>query len=82
MDDSDRIERLEKELDEVKEQLYNTQSDLKYILTDNIAIKDFIQDLYENCRELKDGTDLSVEDIISNLMRNIEVFARDHRMRL
>ncbi len=82
MDDSERIEKLELELDEVKEQLYNTQSDLKYILNDNIAVKDFIIDLYENCRELKGQGDLDGTEMINNLMRNIEVFAKDHRLTL
>ncbi|MEM9325992.1 MAG: hypothetical protein AAGA85_10060 [Bacteroidota bacterium] len=82
MDDAARIEQLERELDEAKEQLYNTQSDLKYILTDNIAIKDFIQDLYESCQELQKEQELEGQQIVRNLMKNIEVFAKDHRLRL
>lgn len=81
MDNSDRIEKLELLLDDVQEQLFNLQSDMKYMSTENTALKDFLGNLYYSCKELEE-TEIQAEDLIKNLKQNIEVFARDHKIRL
>ena len=81
MDDSDRIEKLELLLDDVQEQLFNIQSDMKYMSTENTALKDFLGNLYYSCKELEDA-EIQAEDLIRNLKQNIEVFAKDHNIRL
>ena len=81
MDESDRIEKLELLLDDVQEQLFNLQSDMKYMSTENTALKDFLGNLYYSCRELEE-TEIQAEDLIKNLKQNIEVFAKDHKIGL
>ena len=81
MEDEERIEKLEAQLDDVEEQLFNLQSDMKYVSTENIALKDFLSNLYHSCKELED-TEIETKDIIKNLTENIQVFARDHKIRL
>ena len=81
MDESDRIDKLELLLDDVQEQLFNLQSDMKYMSTENTALKDFLGNLYYSCKELEE-TEIQAEDLIKNLKQNIEVFARDHKIRL
>ena len=68
-------------LDDVQEQLFNIQSDMKYMSTENTALKDFLSNLYHSCKELEDS-EIEAEDLIHNLKSNIQVFARDHRINL
>ncbi|MDW3196069.1 MAG: hypothetical protein R8G66_27100 [Cytophagales bacterium] len=81
MDESDRIDKLELLLDDVQGQLFNLQSDMKYMSTENTALKDFLGNLYYSCKELEE-TEIQAEDLIKNLRQNIEVFAKDHKIRL
>ena len=81
MEDEERLEKLELQLDDVQEQLFNLQSDMKYMSTENTALKYFLSNLYHSCRELEES-EIEAEDLIRNLKTNIEVFARDHRIRL
>ncbi len=81
MNDSERIEKLELLLDDVQEQLFNLKSDMKFMSTENTALKDFLGNLYYSCKELEE-TEINAENLITNLKTNIEVFARDHKIGL
>jgi len=74
-------ESLKEEIDQLKEDLFLMQSDFSHIRTENIALKNFIQTLYESCEGLED-TALSLDMILKNLKENIRVFAKDHSIRL
>lgn len=81
MEESERIEQLELLLDDVQEQLFNLKSDMKYMSTENTALKDFLGNLYYSCQELEE-TEIQAEDLIKNLRQNIVVFARNHKIEL
>jgi len=74
-------EKLREELEQQKEDLFLSQSDLDYLRTENTALKNFIQNIYESCEGLEE-TDLSLADLIKNLKENIRVFSKDNNIRL
>ncbi len=78
----------QKELDEVKAKLADAQEalflsdiDLKKATTENVALKNFIQNLYESCENVN-AEEIDLEAVLSNLKENIRVFARAHFIRL
>jgi Ca2+-binding EF-hand superfamily protein len=76
-----KIEELNALLADRKEDLFITKQDLERIRVENIALKNFIQTLYESC----DGVEIdeiTIEAILENLKQNIRTFARDHNIRL
>lgn len=82
MEPDDReIENLRSELEDLKEALFLAQTDLEKSRTINIALRGFIQNLYESC-EAMENTGLEVSRVIENLKKNIRVFAKDHLIRL
>ena len=72
---------LKEELEQLKEDLFLAQSDLEIARTENIALKNFIQNLYESCEGLGD-TDAELQDVLKNLKENIRIFSKDQRIRL
>jgi len=72
---------LEEQLEQLKEDLFLSQSDLDLARTENIALKNFIQNVYESCEGLED-TQLTLSEVLENLKENIRIFSKDHRIRL
>ena len=77
----DKISELQEQLADLKESLFLSQQDEDRWRVENIALKNFIQTLYESCEGLED-TELTLEEVLRNLKENIRVFARDHNIRL
>jgi len=77
----DKISELETQLADLKETLFLSQLDQDKYRVENIALKNFIQNLYESTEGLEE-TELTLEDVLSNLKENIRKFARDHNIRL
>jgi len=72
---------LEEQIEQLKEDLFLSQSDLNVARTENIALKNFIQNLYESCEGLE-NTQLTLKEVLENLKENIRIFSKDHRIRL
>lgn len=81
MEPEKEIEELKAELADRKEDLFISQQDLERSRTENIALKNFIQTLYESCDGLE-GTDLTLDEVLLNLKQNIRTFAKDHNIKL
>lgn len=79
--DGTNFEKLHEEIAQLKEDLFLAQTDLENARTENIALKNFVQNIYESCEGLDDA-DLSLKDVITNLKENIRIFSRDHRISL
>lgn len=77
----DETTKLEERVAQLEEALFLSRQDEERWRTENIALKNFIQTLYENCGDL-DNPELTLETVLKNLKENIRVFARDHRIRL
>ncbi len=80
MEQNQEIKTLKEELAQHKEELFLAKTDLQACQTQNIAMKNFIQNLYESC-ELGDQ-EIELSDVLNNLKKNIRVFARDHNIRI
>lgn len=81
---SDQIEKLQElteKLAQAKEDLFLAKSDLDSAKIENIALKNFIQNVYESCDGL-DDIGIELEDLLQNLKENIRVFARDNGIKL
>lgn len=74
-------EKDNEELEQLREDLFLAHTDLNSARTENIALKNFIQNIYESCEGLEE-TDLTLEALLSNLKENIRVFSKEHRIRL
>ncbi len=81
MTDQELLSELAERLEQAKEQAFLDQYDLKKAMTENIALKTFVQNIYESCDQI-DESDLSLEELIKNLKENIRVFAKDHKIKL
>lgn len=79
--EDDKRLQLEALLADYKEELFLTKIDLEKCRTENIALKVFIQNLYESCEGVEDR-ELSLIDVVNNLKQNIQVFAKAHQIRL
>lgn len=76
-----QLSEVEALLEDKKEALFLCQQDLEVSRTENIALKNFIQTLYESCQHLE-NSELTLDSVIKNLSENIRVFARDHHINL
>ena len=74
-------EALREELADIKEALFLCQQDEQKLRTENIALKNFVQNVYESCEGLEESS-LALEEVLSNLKKNIQVFAKVHQIRL
>lgn len=81
MTDQELLHELGERLEQAKEQTFLDQYDLKKAVTENIALKTFVQNIYESCDQV-DQSELSMEGLIKNLKENIRVFAKDHKIKL
>ncbi len=79
--EEDKRLQLETLLADHKEELFLTKIDLEKCRTENIALKVFIQNLYESCEGVEDR-ELSLVDVVNNLKQNIQVFSKAHQIRL
>lgn len=70
-----------KQIEQLREDLFLAQTDLENARTENIALKNFIQNIYESCEELEE-TEMSLDNVLHNLKENIQIFSKDHRIRL
>ena len=77
----DELEKLKEQVTQLNEDLFLCRQDEERWRTENIALKNFIQTLYENCEGFE-NTELTLEAVLKNLKENIRVFAREHRIRL
>lgn len=75
------LEELQRRLDDAEEKAFLALNDLDHARTENIALKNFIQNLYESCEGIED-MDISLKDVIKNLRENIRVFSRHNNIRL
>ncbi|MBV6646764.1 MAG: hypothetical protein KI790_15005 [Cyclobacteriaceae bacterium] len=76
-----KLDRLEAELDDAKEALFLAQGDLKRSKSENQALTDFLQNLYLSCKEMEDS-ELDLKQVVTNLKKNIEVFAEEFKIPL
>lgn len=81
MDQKEELVEVKAQLADAREALFLSDTDLKKAVTENIALKNFIQNLYESCENV-DSEEIDIETILSNLKENIRVFARVHFIRL
>ncbi|MEM6736438.1 MAG: hypothetical protein AAF620_10260 [Bacteroidota bacterium] len=72
---------LMKQMEQLREDLFLAQTDLENAKTENIALKNFIQNIYESCEELGE-TEISLDNVLCNLKKNIQIFSKAHRIRL
>ncbi|MEQ9299399.1 MAG: hypothetical protein RIF33_12580 [Cyclobacteriaceae bacterium] len=79
--DKEKIQQLEDQLANHKEDLFLAKIDLEKCRTENIALRGFIQNVYESCEGLE-GAELTLEEVLHNLRKNIRIFSRDHQIRL
>lgn len=77
----DSTDKRDEQIAQLQEELFLSKQDEERWRTENIALRNFIQNLYESCEGLGD-TELTLPEVLENLKRNIQVFARDHRIRL
>jgi hypothetical protein len=77
----EKIGELKEKLAQANEDLFLAKSDLDSAKIENIALKNFIQNVYESCDGL-DDIDIELEDLLQNLKKNIRVFARDNGIKL
>ncbi|MEM8894959.1 MAG: hypothetical protein AAGC88_10310 [Bacteroidota bacterium] len=76
-----QIELLQAELENLREELFLAQTDIEKYRNENIALKGFIQNIYESCEAVND-LDVGLEDVLSNLRINIQKLAKAHSIRL
>jgi hypothetical protein len=81
---TDGFNELKEQLEQLHEELFLCRQDTERYRTESIALKNFIQTLYENCEKVESDkdTELTLTDLLKNLKENIRVFARDHHIRL
>lgn len=77
----ERIRELENQLADLKESLFLSQQDEERWRIENIALKNFVQNLFESCEGMQD-TELTLDEVLRNLKENIRKFARDHNITL
>lgn len=84
-DTDDRLTELESRLEDLKEELFLCKQDEEKHRVENIALKNFIQNLYESCESIEERDDtekLALNVVLDNLKTNIRRFAKDHNIRL
>lgn len=81
LDKNDALDQLKSELADKKEDLFLCQQDLEKMRNENIALKNFIQNVYESCEGMED-TELTLSEVLKNLKDNIRRFSKDHQIYL
>lgn len=72
---------LKEEIEQLKEDLFLAYSDLDKARTENVALKNFILDLYESCEALEES-EMALGTVLENLKKNIRMFSKDHNIRI
>jgi len=82
MDLENKIEKLEQENDDLKDQLFELQTNLKYSRENDL--RDFLRTLYREINEEieDDESKLSKEDILKNMKKYISVFSEKYNLPL
>jgi hypothetical protein len=75
------IAQLKSLLADRNEALFLSKQDMERMRIENIALKNFIQNLYESC-EVIEESELELIQVIQNLKRNIQIFAKDNNINL
>ncbi len=80
----DRIKALEKELDQLIEQKFLLEQDLKKEAHLRAEMQEFLGNIYDSCRTLEqhEDPDMDVSDVIRNLLQNIRDFAESYKISL
>lgn len=81
MSENERIAELEEQLADAKEQLFLSQTDLREAQVLQVELMNFIQNIYESCDQI-DEENQDLMELLKNLKKNIQVFARVNRIRL
>jgi len=76
--------QMKEQVDQLREELFLSRQDGDRYRTESIALKNFIQTIYESCERLENTEDaeITLKEVLKNLKENIKVFARDHHIRL
>ncbi len=81
MDADNEIKALQEKIDQLEEELFNCQTNSKLLKNQNIALKEFLGNLLDSCRSLKD-CDLGSSKIFENLTFNIHAFLKGNNIRV
>ncbi len=75
--------QLKEQVDQLGEELFLCRQDVERYRTESIALKNFIQTIYENCERLEsiEDNEITLKEVLKNLKENIKTFGRDHRIR-
>jgi ribosomal protein L29 len=78
MDDKDKILELQKEVDELKDEIV----ELKYIVNNNKEklLLEFFRELYENIFNDKEIRKLSKKEIVENLKEYMQIFKKENKI--
>jgi chromosome segregation ATPase len=81
VDKEKELEEMKARLADAREALFINETDLKKATIENIALKNFIQTLYESCENVN-SEEIELEAVIANLKDNIRVFSRAYFIRI
>lgn len=80
--EAEEIDQLKAQIADKSEALFLCLQDLEKTRTENIAMTNFIQNLYESYQSIDGDSDLTLEQLLKNQKENIRVFSKDHNIRL
>ncbi len=80
---ADEISRQKEQVEQLNEELFLSRQDAERYRTESIALKNFIQTIYESCDSLErsENHEISLQEVLKNLKENIKTFGRDNRIR-
>lgn len=85
MDDQDKIQQLEKELDEAMVKIFDLENRLKRDGLLRYELEEMLRSIYRACREIlksKEEEKPTLEKVLENLSENIRKMAREYRFDL
>lgn len=84
MDDNDKIEALERQLDEAMAEKYELDRQLKSDSMIRYELEEVIRSIYHECRNIlkQEGQKPDLETVLSNLSENIRKLAKDYNINL
>ncbi len=80
----ERLEDLEKQLDELQEAKYLLEQDFKKESHLRAEMQEFLGSIYHSCKMLleDENSKLEASDLVKNLLQNIRDFAETYKIRL
>lgn len=83
-EDRQRIEQLEKELDETKAKMFDMESRLKRENMIRFELEEVIRNIFYACHDMKKSEDKKpdLDTVLSNLAENIRKMAKDYNISL